>query len=581
MSGTDGWNGPREVLRTLRGHRRGVSAAIGLTLLALVLALAQPLVVKDVIQAAGDGSPFGGAVLVLVALFLAQAAVQAAGRYVMVRTGESVVLGVRLALVDRLLRLPLRTLDRHRTGDLISRTGTDTTALRLLVAEGFTGAVTGSLGVLGVAALMLWLDWVLFLAVLVMVVLGGSLLATVLRRIEGASLRAQSATGAMTADLERALVALRTVRASRAEGRETARIGGQARAAYTSGVRVGKLDAVVAPAVELSVHGSFLAVLLIGGARAASGGSVADLAAFLLYMLYLVEPIGVVFQAFSSMQQGAGALRRIREVLDLPGEGEEKGKGDGAAPGASSRASVNGAAPLLEFRNVHFGYRADEPVLRGVSFAVPRRGQVALVGRSGAGKSTVFALAERFYDPDSGAVLFGGQDVRGLARDAHRARIGFVEQHSPVLHGTLRENLLYAAPEADERELRRAVELAQLGEVVSRLPRGLETHTGEQGAALSGGERQRVAIARALLARPELLLLDEPTAHLDAENEAALRAVIRETARRCALLVIAHRISTVREADLIVVLDAGRVTHAGSHDELLVTSASYRALAPG
>ncbi|MFG3255103.1 ABC transporter ATP-binding protein [Streptomyces sp. NPDC048172] len=577
MSDTEGWNGPREVLRTLRGHRRGVSAAVGLTLLALLLALAQPLVVKDVIEAAGDGSPFGGAVLVLVALFLAQAGVQAAGRYVMVRTGESVVLGVRLALVDRLLRLPLRTLDRHRTGDLISRTGTDTTALRLLVAEGFTGAVTGGLGVLGVAALMLWLDWVLFLAVLAMVALGGSLLATVLRRIEGASLQAQSSTGAMTADLERALVALRTVRASRAERREAARIGGQARTAYASGVRVGKLDAVVAPAVELAVHGSFLAVLLIGGARAASGGSVADLAAFLLYMLYLVEPIGVVFQAVSSMQQGAGALRRIREVLDLPGEED-----DGTAPGAPDpgRPPEDRAAPLLEFRDVHFGYRADRPVLRGVSFAVPRRGQVALVGRSGAGKSTVFALAERFYDPDGGAVLFGGQDVRALARDAHRARIGFVEQHSPVLHGTLRENLTYAAPGADERELRRAVELAQLGDVVSRLPRGLETETGEQGAALSGGERQRVALARALLARPELLLLDEPTAHLDAENEAALRTVIRETARRCALLVIAHRMSTVREADLIVVLDAGHVVSAGSHDELLVTSASYRALAP-
>ncbi|MFH8491137.1 ABC transporter ATP-binding protein [Streptomyces longisporoflavus] len=566
-------SGLREVYRVLRGHRRGICAAAALTLTGSALGLAQPLVVKKVIQAAGAGSAIAGTVALLIALFLAQALVQAVGRYVMVRTGEGVVLGVRLRLVDRLLRLPLRTLDRHRTGDLISRTGTDSTALRLLIAEGFTDAVTGSIGLLGVVALMLWLDWLLFLVVLGMILLGAAMLTTALRRIEGASLAAQQATGSMTADLERALVALRTVRASRAERREAARIGEQARAAYTAGVRVGRLDAVVAPAVELAVHGSFLAVLLIGGTRVAAGGSVADLAAFLLYMLYLVEPIGAVFQAVSNVQQGSGALRRITEVLELEGESET-----GRVPGT---AVAPAGRPLLQFRDVWFGYQPHRPVLRGATFDVPRRGHVALVGLSGAGKSTVFALTERFYDPDRGHVLFDGQDVREVQRHAHRARIGLVEQHCPVLHGTLRENLMYAAPDADESELRRALELAQLTELVAQLPRGLDTDAGEQGIALSGGERQRIAIARALLARPQLLLLDEPTAHLDAVNEAALRHSIRETAKECALFVIAHRVSTVREADVIVVLDGGRVVATGRHGELLAESARYRALSPG
>ncbi|GGV70586.1 ABC transporter [Streptomyces longisporoflavus] len=566
-------SGLREVYRVLRGHRRGICAAAALTLTGSALGLAQPLVVKKVIQAAGAGSAIAGTVALLIALFLAQALVQAVGRYVMVRTGEGVVLGVRLTLVDRLLRLPLRTLDRHRTGDLISRTGTDSTALRLLIAEGFTDAVTGSIGLLGVVALMLWLDWLLFLVVLGMILFGAALLTTALRRLEGASLAAQQATGTMTADLERALVALRTVRASRAERREAARIGEQARAAYAAGVRVGRLDAVVAPAVELAVHGSFLAVLLIGGTRVAAGGSVADLAAFLLYMLYLVEPIGAVFQAVSNVQQGSGALRRITEVLELEGE-SETGQVPGTAP-----APARG--PLLQFRDVWFGYEPHRPVLRGATFDVPQRGHVALVGLSGAGKSTVFALTERFYDPDRGHVLFDGQDVRDVQRHAHRARIGLVEQHCPVLHGTLRENLMYAAPDADERELRRALELAQLTELVAQLPRGLDTDAGEQGIALSGGERQRIAIARALLARPQLLLLDEPTAHLDAVNEAALRHSIRETAKECALFVIAHRASTVREADVIVVLDGGRVVATGRHGELLAESARYRALSPG
>ncbi|MBT2506062.1 ABC transporter ATP-binding protein [Streptomyces sp. ISL-98] len=572
--------GPREVLRVLRGHRRWVAGAVTLTLLASALGLAQPLVVKRVIESSGAGTGIADPVGLLIALFAAQALVQAVAGYVLARTGEGVVLGVRLDLIDHLLRLPMRTYDRHRIGDLISRAGTDSTALRLLIAQGFTDAVTGSIGLVGVVALMVWLDWALFLVVIALITFGALMIASVLHGIARASLRAQQATGAMTAELERALGAIRTVRASRAERREADRIGAEARSAFTAGVRVGKLDAVVAPAIELTIHGSFLVVLLIGGVRVAGeGGSVADLAAFLLYMLYLVGPVGAVFQAVSTMQQGAGALRRITEILDLPKEPDTE-------PAAqhhnhlTSRPDVDARRPpVLEFRDVWFGYDPDRPVLRGVSFQVPPRGHVALIGSSGVGKSTVFALTERFYDPDGGLVLFEGGDVRTLTRAQHRARIGLVEQHAPVLYGTLRENLLYAAPDAGEAELDRVVELAQLTELTSRLPRGLDTDAGEHGMALSGGERQRIAIARSLLTRPSLLLLDEPTAHLDAVNEAALRRSISQTSAECALLVIAHRFSTIRAADLIVVLDGGEVVATGSHEELLDTSDHYRSCA--
>ncbi|WP_251061017.1 ABC transporter ATP-binding protein [Streptomyces sp. ISL-100] len=575
MSGdTSRLTGPRQVLRVLRGHRRWIAGAVALTLVASALGLAQPLVVRRVIESSGAGSGIGGYVGLLVTLFVAQALVQAVAGYVLARTGEGVVLGIRLNLIDRLLRLPMRTYDRHRTGDLISRAGTDSTALRLLIAEGFTDAVTGSIGLLGVVALMVWLDWALFLIVIAMIVLGGLTVISVLHGIARGSLVAQQATGAMTAELERALGAIRTVRASRAEQREAERIGAEARSAFSASVRVGKLDAVVAPVIELTVHGSFLVVLLVGGVRVAGqGGSVADLAAFLLYMLYLVGPVGAVFQAVSTMQQGAGALRRITEILDLPEEPD-------TAPlrGVAPTPEGGPRPPVLEFRDVWFGYDPRRSVLRGVSFQVPERGHVALIGSSGVGKSTVFALAERFYDPDHGLILFEGGDVRTLSRAQHRARIGLVEQHAPVLYGTLRENLLYAAPEAGADELARVVELAQLTEPASRLPRGLDTDAGEHGMALSGGERMRIAIARSLLTRPSLLLLDEPTAHLDAVNEAALRRSIRQTSTECALLVIAHRFSTIRAADLIVVLDAGEVVAAGSHAELMETSDHYRFL---
>jgi ABC-type multidrug transport system fused ATPase/permease subunit len=388
----------------------------------------------------------------------------------------------------------------------------------------------------------------------------------------------------MMADLERALSAIRTVRAAGSEQREADRIGSRATAVYAASVRMAKLDAIVRTAGELAVNGSFVVVLLVGGVRVANGtSSVAELVAFLLYMTYLVGPIDSVFQAISAIQQGTGALQRINDVLALPREPNAPATGAVVPhPGYDGvRGHVNGSgpAPALEFRDVWFGYDPRRPVLRGVSFKVPQHGHVALIGRSGAGKSTVFALAERFYDPDRGQLLFYGGDVRLMGREHYRARLGLVEQHSPVLYGTLRDNLTYTTPDAGADEIERVVELASLTELVSRLPRGLDTHVGEHGIRLSGGERQRVAIARSLLGRPSLLLLDEPTAHLDAVNEEALSKAINQISLECALLVIAHRFSTVRAADQIVVLDHGHVAAAGHHEELLDSNDYYRRLA--
>ncbi|EFL32026.1 lipid A export permease/ATP-binding protein MsbA [Streptomyces viridochromogenes DSM 40736] len=569
---------PLDFLRLLHGHRRWVALAVLLTLGASALSLAQPLLVKQVIESTSSGSAIGPALVLLVVLFLAQALVQGLAQFVLARTGEGIVLGIRLGLIKHVLRLPMAVYDRHRIGDLISRTSTDSTTLRLLVAEGFTEAITGAIGLIGIVVLMIWLDWLMFLVVLGMVAIATVIVVSVLHGIEVASLLTQRATGAMTADLERALGAIRTVRASRAEQRETDRIAGGARSAYVGSVRMAKLDAVVAPAIQLAVKGSFIVVLLIGGMRVADRqGSIADLAAFLLYMIYLVEPIGMLFQSLSTMEQGVGAYRRVTEVLELPTEQDAV-----SAAGAPARGPADGdggpRAPALEFRDVWFGYDPRRPVLRGVTFEAPEHSHVALIGSSGVGKSTVFALIERFYDPDRGHILFGGADIQEIGRAAHRARVGLVEQHAPVLYGTLRENLTYAVPDAGPQELDRVVELAHLTDLIARLPEGLETDAGEHGMALSGGERQRIAIARALLARPRLLLLDEPTAHLDAVSEAALRRSMRETARECTLLVIAHRMSTIRAADLIVVLDAGRVVATGSHGELLDSSEHYRSL---
>lgn len=290
-----------------------------------------------------------------------------------------------------------------------------------------------------------------------------------------------------------------------------------------------------------------------------------------------------MFEAASTLAKGMGALQRIRDALALPVEDE--GADVAArrccpAVPAPDRAAQGRHQPILEFRDVWFRYQ-DRPVLQGVSFAVAPRSTTALVGVSGAGKSTVVSLVERFYDPDRGSIRFEGQPFEELDRQMLRSRIALVDQNAPVLFGTLRDNLIYAAPDASAAEIDRVVGLVNLTELIDRLPQGLETQVGERGAALSGGECQRLAIARALLTRPALLLLDEPTSHLDAINEAALARAVGGIAEECALLIIAHRMSTVRHAAQILLLDDGAVVARGTHDELIGSSALYRDLAAG
>jgi ABC-type multidrug transport system fused ATPase/permease subunit len=569
--------GARALLRTLRGHGAPILAAVALTLAGTALGMAQPLVIRHVLS--------GGAVAVawtsialLVGLFAGQALLKTIARYVLVRTGERLVLRIRSDLTAHILRLPMAAYDRQRVGDLLSRVGADSAALRDAGALGASHLLTGVVGLAGTVVLMLWLDWLLFVLVAAVVLLAAAIMATALRGIRVTSLASQRALGAMAAALERPLAAIRTVRASGAEAAEDERVERHAHAAYRAGVRTARYEAITGPSSELAVNGAFLVVLLVGSLRVADGSAaMADLVAFLLYMTYLTTPIGYLSQAVSLIQRGAGALERIDEIMRLPREDDDERPRRRTVVAQAARRQ--GDAPALEFRDVGFAYDAARPVLHDVSFAVPARGMVALVGRSGAGKSTIFALAERFYEPAAGRILAAGRDVRAVSRREHRAAIGLVAQDAPVLSGSVRENLAYGAPAASVAQLRRVAELVDLGPVLARLPHGLDSEVGEHGARLSGGERQRLAIARALLREPRLLLLDEPTSQLDAVSEAAMRRTLALVSEHAALLVIAHRLSTVCDADEIVVLDAGRVVATGTHDELCDTSPYYRELA--
>ncbi|AQS72282.1 ABC transporter ATP-binding protein [Streptomyces pactum] len=566
------------MFRLTSGHRPGIAVATGLTLAASALGLAQPLVAKHVVDSSVRGEVLWPFLLLLSGLFVAEAAAGATGRFLLDRMGEDVIRMVRHGLVSRLLRLEMREADRRRRGDLVSRVTADTTLLRDVVSQALVDLLTGCLVSAGALLLMLWLDPLLLLLVVVTVALAAVVVSTLLKGMRAASEQMQSSVGTIAAELERALGALPVVRVYRAEEREARRIGERVDSAHRSGVRAAKLAAVMSSAVELAVQGSFLLVLVVGGMRVGSGGadSLGDLVAFLLYASYLVMPLSSVFRAIGLIQRGAGAYLRIDEALALP---QEPAQEPGPALPGTPPATPRSPAHALELTDIRFAYVPDRPVLRGATFTVPHHGLVALVGRSGAGKSTLFSLIARLYDPDAGSIRFDGRPATALTRRQCRAGIALVDQNTHVLEGTLRENITYAVPDATDDDILRVVRLTRLEHVVRRLPGGLDGRLGDQGGTLSAGERQRVALARALLARPRLLLLDEHTSHLDAVNETALTRTLSDVTRDCAVLVIAHRLSTVRHADRIVVLEDGRTVASGRHDRLLATSAAYRELA--
>lgn len=616
-----GPKGPRasfaQLIPYLLGQRGQFAFIATLSVLGALFSLAQPLIIGAVIDRVQQASPLDWLLWALVAFVLASALVNGYQHYLLQRMGEGVVLTSRRRLISRILHLPISEFDRRRTGDLVSRVGSDTTLLRAVLTQGLVESIGGALLFLGALIGMLIIDPLLFLITFGVIALALIVVVALSARIRPAVARAQEKVGDLAAAVDRAIGSVRTIRAAGADTREQAEIEGQAEEAYGLGIRVARISALIVPISFIAMQVSFLAVLGLGGYRVATGAiSVAQLVTFIIFLFMMIMPLGQAFGAISAVNQALGALGRIQEIATLPTETE---RDTDLAPGGRIvplGEATREDAPAIAFTDVSFSYRSaapdrvdarelvrgtgrgarrdaeaapavivETPVLHGVSFEVPRGQRVALVGPSGAGKSTVLGLIERFYDPDSGTVSLHGADLRSLDRAELRRQLGYVEQDAPVLAGTVRENLRLGAPEATDAECEQVLRTVNLGAILDRaaaqagLASGLDAQVGERGIMLSGGEKQRLAIARTLLTAPPILLLDESTASLDGVNEQLMREALDSVATGRTLVVIAHRLSTVVDSDRIIVLDQGRVVGEGTHAELVERVPLYRELA--
>jgi subfamily B ATP-binding cassette protein MsbA len=566
------WTALRRIFRLSRPYRLRLLAALFLLSVGSLVALVVPLGLRELLNAVfeeANRSMLDRLTLGLVVLFLIQAAVSFSGNYLLEWTGERVVSDLRQRIYRHLHRLTLRFFSDHRTGDLTSRLTNDVGSVRSAVTQALADLLTQSLSLVGSVALMVVLNWRLSLIIFLVVPVVTIIAIYFGRKIRSLSRNIQDRLADTTAIAEEALSAIRLVKSFARSGYEVERYNDAVEELFEeSRVRV-LVSATFSSLVGLLFFSALTAIFWYGGTEVLAGRlTTGDLVAFIFYAFNIARSVGGMSRLYSTFNSAAGATERLFGLLDTDPEIQD-------APDAKPLTDLRGD---IAFDHVTFAYE-QEPVLKDLTLEVEAGETVAFVGPSGAGKSTAISLIPRFYDPQDGRVLIDGHDLRTVTVQSVRSQVAAVSQDVQLFNTTIAENIRYGRLEATDDEVERAARAANAHDFIAALPDGYDAEVGERGVKLSGGQRQRIAIARALLRDAKILLLDEATSSLDSASEALVQEALERLMEGRTTLIIAHRLSTVQDADRILVFDDGRIVQRGTHDELFARDGLYRDLA--
>ncbi len=479
--------------------------------------------------------------------------------------GENVVSKLRKQLWQKLLKIPVKYFDDVKTGEISSRLVNDTSQVKDLLTSTLPNAMTSLLQFVGALVIMLAMDWRMTLLMFVAVPLVILVMLPVMNQSRKIGRVRQDELAKFASDSTDVLGEVRLVKSSNGEEHELAKGNRRIDNLYHVGRKEALINSVTQPITNMLMMIMFLGILGYGAIRVMNGAmTMGALVSFLMYLFQIISPIVVISQLFNNMAKTSGATERIQQILAEPEEF------------VADKAEKDITSAPLKFENVDFAYEEGKPVLRDVSFATKPNAVVAFAGPSGGGKSTIFSLIERFYQPTGGKILIGEENIENVDLAKWREQIGLVSQDAAVMPGTIRDNLTYGLRrEVSDEELWDALRMAYADGFVSEMEDQLETEIGERGIKLSGGQRQRIAIARAFLRDPKILMLDEATASLDAESEAMVQKALGDLIQGRTTLVIAHRLSTIVDADKIYFIENGTVSGAGTHQELLKTTPLY------
>ena len=560
------------LIRDLKPYWKTLLLAIVLTFATAGIQLVPPLFYRWIIDGAlstHDVQQLVSLVVGLVGVYLATGLLSGADQYIRHALGQKFIYDLRLRLYDHLQRLSLSFFESRQTGELMSRLTNDVRALEQLVTHSAEFIVVDTLRLIGIIVLLLVMDWRLALWAFFPIPFLAVILRWFNKRIRPIYRRIRQDLGAINAELEENLAGIRVVQAYVQEDQELERFERESRKYFSDTLKAIMQWSTVFPGVRFISSVGAALILGIGAWMVMRGQlTLGTLVAFLSYSAMLLEPVNRLTEIDNAIQEAIAAGERIYELLDSESEITD-------LPDAATLKEVRGE---ITFERVSFSYLSSEEVLHDVSFTVAPGEMIALVGPSGAGKTSIANLVARFYDPSDGQVLIDGIDVRDVTLRSLRRHVVTVLQDTFLFSGSIRENLLYGRNDATEEEMLTAAEAAHAHEFIEILPDGYDTQIGERGVKLSGGQKQRLALARAIVTDPRVIILDEATSSVDAEAEYLIQRALTEVLKGRTSIVIAHRLSTIRNADKIIALENGRIVEIGAHDALLQQEGLYSQL---